>query len=673
MKYLFTGIMFIWLALSISNCVPPSESAEDLVRVDYLDPMHRNIRDFQDIRNIRELRRNFDDDDMDIRYLAASAFGSIPTDEALIGLERLLNEDDSREVRMAAAYALGQSAEAAAEAILINSFGLQDTSEVNTEVRGTILEAVGKCGTIQSLNLIATASNYGYQDNHLLLGQARSIYRFGLRGITSPSGTAKMVSFVLDSQIPNETRLIASNYLHRNRNVDLTPYKFQLLQTLASETDPKIRMTLVQPLLRTGDMSVLAQVLDMLPNEADYRTQCNLIRGLASHNFNDFRDSIIQYLHHENAHVASVTSDLVLAKAGRDDVQTLLRLARQGNHTDYVKANLYAAALKAVPYYFTSTRNVARDEIIRAFQETSNPYHKAYYIKSLVQDALNYTHIIDLGINSGDIVITTTSINVLPEVLKGNKFNQIFRTTAAKNTVRESIVDALMTVMRSRNSGAIAAAANVLRMEDLGLKEFVLIKAPLREALRNLELPKDYDTKITLDKTMAFLDGYDYQEEKPAYNNPIDWSVLENLTDSSKAYIITNRGEIVVQLMLSQSPGSISNFVKLSNDDFYDGKTFHRVVPNFVIQGGCPRGDGYGSLDYTIRSELDQMYYDRQGYVGMASSGPDTEGTQWFITHSPTPHLDGKYSIFGRVISGMDVVHQIQVGDLIQDIRIARG
>ncbi len=90
-----------------------------------------------------------------------------------------------------------------------------------------------------------------------------------------------------------------------------------------------------------------------------------------------------------------------------------------------------------------------------------------------------------------------------------------------------------------------------------------------------------------------------------------------------------------------------------------------------MIQSGCPRGDGYGRLDFTIRSELADAYYDSEGYVGMASAGPHTEGTQDFITHSPSPHLDGRYTIFGKVISGMDVVHNIGMGDTITATNIS--
>ena len=95
-------------------------------------------------------------------------------------------------------------------------------------------------------------------------------------------------------------------------------------------------------------------------------------------------------------------------------------------------------------------------------------------------------------------------------------------------------------------------------------------------------------------------------------------------------------------------------------------------MPNFVIQGGGTRGDGWGLLDYSIRTEVPMMYYDRGGFVGMASAGKDTEGTQWFITHSPTPHLDGRYSIFAKVVEGMDIVHKLTIGDEIEKVTITK-
>jgi len=135
------------------------------------------------------------------------------------------------------------------------------------------------------------------------------------------------------------------------------------------------------------------------------------------------------------------------------------------------------------------------------------------------------------------------------------------------------------------------------------------------------------------------------------------------------AEIVTERGTIVVSLLGRDAPLTVQNFVTLARRGFYDGLRFHRVVPNFVVQDGDPRGDGNGGPGYQIRDELNPVRYDR-GVVGMALSGPDTGGSQYFITHSAQPHLDGHYTAFGRVVSGFDVLDRIVQGDQIRRIRV---
>ena len=146
--------------------------------------------------------------------------------------------------------------------------------------------------------------------------------------------------------------------------------------------------------------------------------------------------------------------------------------------------------------------------------------------------------------------------------------------------------------------------------------------------------------------------------------------LTELVTNSAAAVIQTTKGKIRVSLSPLLAPGTVTNFIQLAESGFFKDKSFHRIVPNFVIQGGCPRGDGYGSLPYSIRSELPLAYYDAEGYIGMASAGNHTEGTQFFITHSPTPHLDGNYTIFGKVTEGMEAVHQMEAGDNILSVAI---
>jgi cyclophilin family peptidyl-prolyl cis-trans isomerase/HEAT repeat protein len=135
------------------------------------------------------------------------------------------------------------------------------------------------------------------------------------------------------------------------------------------------------------------------------------------------------------------------------------------------------------------------------------------------------------------------------------------------------------------------------------------------------------------------------------------------------AEINTDRGQIRVRLLYDNAPRTVSNFIKLAESGFYDGVIFHRVVPNFVIQAGDPHGDGFGGPGYTIRSEFNRHEYTR-GTMGMAHAGKDTGGSQWFICHSPQPHLNGRYTAFGQVIYGMRIVDRILVGDKINSIEI---
>ncbi|MBD3257484.1 hypothetical protein GF377_03545 [candidate division GN15 bacterium] len=138
------------------------------------------------------------------------------------------------------------------------------------------------------------------------------------------------------------------------------------------------------------------------------------------------------------------------------------------------------------------------------------------------------------------------------------------------------------------------------------------------------------------------------------------------------AVIVTSKGEIEIELYADIAPLTVVNFMQLAKENFYTGLIFHRVVPNFVVQGGDPRGDGWGGPDWFIRCEYSDEAYIR-GTVGIATSGKDTGGSQFFITHSPQPHLDGRYTVFGQVTGGMEVVDQIAPGDIIQQILIQEG
>lgn len=147
---------------------------------------------------------------------------------------------------------------------------------------------------------------------------------------------------------------------------------------------------------------------------------------------------------------------------------------------------------------------------------------------------------------------------------------------------------------------------------------------------------------------------------------------LVNPPVSTEAYIDTDHGSITLELAVLDAPQTVENFVTLARKGFFDGMVVHRVVPDFVVQMGDPRGDGEGGPGYVIRDEINERPYVR-GTVGMALDGKDTGGSQFFITHSPQPHLDAKYTVFGRVTAGMDVVDQMQQWEVIRRVRIWDG
>ena len=151
-----------------------------------------------------------------------------------------------------------------------------------------------------------------------------------------------------------------------------------------------------------------------------------------------------------------------------------------------------------------------------------------------------------------------------------------------------------------------------------------------------------------------------------------EWEALVAPPFSPHAYIETDRGVVEIELAILDAPLTVANFMALARKGFFDGTAIHRVVPDFVVQGGDPRGDGEGGPGYTIRDEINMRPYLR-GTVGMALDWDDTGGSQFFITHSPQPHLDGRYTVFGTVVAGMDVVDRLAPWDVIRRVRIRDG
>jgi len=189
----------------------------------------------------------------------------------------------------------------------------------------------------------------------------------------------------------------------------------------------------------------------------------------------------------------------------------------------------------------------------------------------------------------------------------------------------------------------------------------------------------DPDWSVRL-RAAALLRGLDPAAEtvmaiRPVPGEPVapyNGAALLTPAYSPHAFIETARGTIEIELTVLDAPQTVQNFITLARKGYFNGLQIHRVVPNFVVQDGDPRGDGSGGPGYSIRDELNDRPYLR-GTVGMALSGPDTGGSQFFITHSPQPHLDAKYTVFGHVVNGMEVVDRLRQLDVIERIRIWDG
>tara|TARA_Y100000748_G_C15470042_1_gene478504 strand:+ start:127 stop:615 length:489 start_codon:yes stop_codon:yes gene_type:complete len=133
--------------------------------------------------------------------------------------------------------------------------------------------------------------------------------------------------------------------------------------------------------------------------------------------------------------------------------------------------------------------------------------------------------------------------------------------------------------------------------------------------------------------------------------------------------IQTDRGDMTIEMFEDHAPNTVANMISLIEKGYYDGLNFHRVISDFMIQGGCPQGTGTGGPGYKFDDECtSECRHDSAGILSMANAGPRTNGSQFFITHGPTPHLDGKHTVFGKVTEGLNVVHEIKQGDVMEKV-----
>lgn len=667
MKSVFQSIWL--LGLAILSCIPVSRerSSEDVidiseVQLDLKDSLLGQVLQAQNDQDLPRIIGFFNSPSPAIRYAATLALGSVRDSSVKDTLAYMLGDPNVR-VASAAAYSLGLIGSPLSQGALLNAFRQYDTAGINSPINSSILEAIGRLGSIDFLQAMATVETYEPSDTLLLLGQMRGIYRYMLRGMVDESGTRTAIRYLKDKIYPEEVRLIAAHYLARAKNLDLTAISDTILDLYKNETVSDIRLPLIIALGKTKSEGAWTTLGEIIRGDQDGRMVANALRSMSNFDYSRTKTIVLDALRNKDLHVAS-TAILYLNDFGRvADAGEYRNIARE-NLPWQIKVPLLAVSNKNYSYAYGITKGNINGELKSIFARTAVLSEKMACLKALATDPKNYSFILETGRQSALPAIHSAVMESGVEMLKSKYFGSAFGNgEAVKNDILSYIYDHL-----SRGDEAALEIVESMSKDPMpGLKN--LIDIPKLEQIKTNLAANPY-AQYMLGKTLNTLKGSSIP--LAPMNNYKKLSVAEFALNDVPAYadIITDKGTIRLKLLKEQAPATVLNFVRLARSEFFNDKNFHRVVPNFVIQGGCPRGDGYGSTDYSIRSETPPVYYNKSGLVGMASSGPHTESCQFFITHSPTPHLDGNYTIFAEVVSGMETVHLIQIGDKIQRINI---
>jgi cyclophilin family peptidyl-prolyl cis-trans isomerase/HEAT repeat protein len=658
----------VCITLLLGACVPVEEKVEIPFDASINLSKIQHTFDLQNAQQSDSLITLLSSEDPSLRYAAARAFASFQDTSALQAVLPLLL-DKQGEVRMMAALAIGQLGVSAAQTPLTDAFDGRDSARLYEKANSQILEAMGKIGDKPFLRALSTISTYQAIDTLLLLGQARGIYRYALREIIDEEGTNTMVRYLANPAIPLSVRIVAANYLQRAKDLNLEPHADQIIASWHGESHPFLRMCLATALGKVKSKEAMKELMLSLGTESDYRVKCSILRALQQFNYADVYTVILNATKDENPNVAEVAAQYFIGQ-GQEKDALKYKSAIHSASAWQAKTRLAQAANMNLTSMFTGSKITLQNEILASLEKEKDPYQKAAWLKAWGSEIRNFESLPKYFDVKQPIPVRTQAVTSLIDVCVDKNFDTYF--AGEGYLIKAQIVTYLTDALKTGDAGIAALIAEAILNPDSGLKNlFKDKKTELSKALAGLKLPDEMETYMEVSRALKEygVESLAIPEEQKNIRT-INWRIIGALQKGSTAEIATSKGSITLALYPDRAPASVSSFVQLAQDGYYNGKAFHRVVPNFVIQTGCPRGDGFGGLDFTLRSELAGTYYDDEGYVGMASAGLHTEGPQFFITHSPTPHLDGRYTIIGKVISGMDIVHRISIGDTISQINI---
>lgn len=664
-KLLLGGLLLVLLVWQ-QACIAPYEEQLTDVNLDYRDSLFQEIANFQDQAQTDSLLPYLAHPNPTYRYQAVMAFASI-RDTAMISSISPLLEDKIDKVRAAAAFALGQLQLTSAATLLTGAFDQSDTAGNYKLANRAILEAIGKSADQEYLNLLSTIQSYESKDSALLEGQAWGIYRYALRKMVSPQGTARMAE-LLKPSYPEKVRLIAANYFFRAENLRLDTFASPLRSAFEAATAPEIRMALAIGLGKTQQDTALTILLQTLPQEPDYRVRCNIIRAFTNFPYEQVSLAVFSRLQDESPQVRLRAAQYFLEKGEAVDAGNYWRRAKATSPW-HAQLTLYAAANRHLAPGEQEAKNILNRELRNRFFRAQSPYEKAAALQALAEFPWNYRFIQREGYKDTTHIVRGASVQALSRIANVPNFSAAFGN--ASNGIARTLANHFQTAISSGDSYMMYPASGALQSDNQDFASVLTDLTFLDEAIGKLELPGEVGLYNSLQATKAKLSGQAAPiPANPGHENGIQWAKLSELDLTPEAIIKTNKGDISIELLPNIAPGSVANFLQLIDNGFYNGRTFHRVIPNFVAQVGEVKPKERDEINYNIRSEISQLHYDQAGLVGMAHAGSNTESTHFFVTHSPTPHLDGNYTIFARLKSGEDVLHNLMIGDAIERITI---
>lgn len=656
---------------------PPTRPQDGLLG----NPTLQEVVDLQVDRDGSGLTEFLRHEDPVVRARAAFALASVQDPTAGSALTALLSDSEA-EVRRDAAFAVGQLYDPVYGAAILGA--LRD--ETDPEVRGTLLEALGKAGDARVLESLLDLDLPEYEE----AARNLAIARMGLNGVTLPTGISYLIS-ALEGQ-SGEARVNAAYYF--GRNSDASPWvghsnSVRLVLDSLEPSDPTA-MQLLLGLSALGDQGDNSRFLDWLRTSPDWRIRANAARGLTGRT-NDLkvREGLMDALEEPSTHVALSAANVLagvqqLPAKEMDDLMSWV----DRNPRDWRRVGPILAALGRM-----RQGEFLEDWIGIWDEEDVLPRTRGIGAMAFVPTP-EATQYLMAAANSSEPRIRGTALGGLSRRWRAERrdpgivaeyfkvFSDGLRTGDPSSIFvsAPTLADSAFLALGSLN--LLIEEYDRLQLPDgLEAKQVILRSIgatgspEAEEFLQRASMASNEALRIAAADALAQLTGQELETEVEAEESErsIDWAALQALGPLPRLILETEKGTVTLVLDAESAPLTVQTIAGFAQEGLYDDTPFHRVVPNFVVQGGdFSRQDGFGGPGFSIRSEFTRIPYSR-GVLGMASSGKDTEGSQFFITHSMARHLDGGYTAFGWVESGMDVVDVLFEENRILTARVDPG